>query len=270
MQRKELAERLNQAGISLFGVAPMPAEEFLLQCRAKSKIPEGAKSVIVCLFPYYSPELEQGNISQYAMVEDYHKVVGSYLSRACELLSQVGGKFVPFVDNSPIPEVSIALQAGLGKQGKNGLLITKQYGTYQFIGEIVTDQLLEYDVSSKAFCCGCGRCETACPGKAIQHGKIRLEQCASHINQLKRDLTEQEQQLVKDCGLVWGCDICQKVCPHNQNIQTTTIPEFLRPPVCSVSWETIPKLVQTRAFGFRGPKPLLRNYQLLYPESCIK
>lgn len=90
----------------------------MLQCRAKSKIPEGAKSVIVCLFPYYSPELEQGNISQYAMVEDYHKVVGSYLSRACELLSQVGGKFVPFVDNSPIPEVSIAYRPDLENKAR--------------------------------------------------------------------------------------------------------------------------------------------------------
>lgn len=269
MQRKELEGYLNQASIPIFGVAPMPAEEFLLPCRAKSRIPEHAKSVIVCLFPYYSPQLEQGNISQYAMVEDYHNVVGSYLNRACELLAQTGGNFVPFVDNSPIPEVSIALHAGLGKQGRNGLLITEQYGTYQFIGEIVTDLEIEYDIPSQEKCYGCGRCETACPGKAIQQGEIMLKQCASHINQLKRDLTEQEEQLVKDCGLVWGCDICQKVCPHNQSIQTTTIPEFLCSPVCWVSLDSIPQLVKTRAFGFRGPKPLLRNYQLLYPNSSV-
>lgn len=263
MNRIQLEKILKEHNISDFGIAPFPEDKYLIPCRAKSRIPEHVSSMIVCLFPYYS-EQPVGNISKYAMVPDYHTIVGNLLGQVCQILQEkTGALFVPFVDNSPIPEVHAAVQAGLGFRGQNGLLITKSYGTYQFIGTIVTDLYLEPDCPSEQSCFRCGKCQDACPGNAICSGRIQTKRCASHISQKKKDLEQWEILILKKSGLVWGCDICQEVCPHNQNIQRTQIAAFLTDIVPSVTEETVPLLVKDRAFGFRGPKPLLRNLSLM-------
>ena len=96
----------------------------LLDCRAKARIPRGAKSVIVCLFPYKVKENPPENISRYAAVPDYHKVCGEILEKAAKELSKNinGYQFEWFIDNSPIPEVYTAAKAGLGIIGENSLV----------------------------------------------------------------------------------------------------------------------------------------------------
>lgn len=266
--KQQVLQILQELSIPQCGIAPVPQESELIPCRGAVRLPKQAKSVIVCLFPYWSKQLEKGNISRYAMVEDYHHMLGEILENACRQLASVFDyQFCWFADNSPIPEISAAVQAGLGFAGKQGLLITPQYGTWQFIGEIVTDMPLEPDTPCCESCLNCGSCMLHCPGNAIADDGFCRDCCASHVNQLKRDLSPIETELVYRCGSLWGCDICQQVCPHNNKVQETPLQRFLENIVSTISPETAPGLVKTRAFGFRGVKPLLRNYGIIYSKS---
>ena len=134
---------LSCAGIPIFGCCPFePLRPQILECRAKERLPADAKSIFVALFPYAMEEAayQGGNLSRYAAVGDYHEIVPQYLKRAVSALEQAFPEeaFVPFTDNSPIPEVRAAALAGLGRIGQNGLLIHERYGSWVFIGEIVT------------------------------------------------------------------------------------------------------------------------------------
>lgn len=235
-------------------------EASLIECRAKSRLPENAASIIVACFPYLLPEEEykDSNISKYAVVTDYHDVALGRLRKACETLSEVfpENTFAPFADNSPVPEVRAALYAGLGVRGKNSLLITENYGSYVFIGEIVTDLVIDTEKARLNFCTDCGRCAEKCPAHAITENGVMTENCLSAITQKKGELSEEEKKLMKSCGCVWGCDICQDVCPMNRNAAFTDIEEFLRSPVPVLSQETD---LTERAYAWRGRKVIDRN-----------
>jgi epoxyqueuosine reductase QueG len=132
-------------GISpLFGICPFEkVKDNLIECRAKSRLPENPETVIVACFPYLLNDsaYKNRNISKYAVVTDYHEVAVARLRKAAEKLKSIypDNSFAVFADNSPIPEVRAACAAGLGVRGLNSLLITEKYGSYVFIGEIVTD-----------------------------------------------------------------------------------------------------------------------------------
>ena len=194
----------------------------LLDCRAKSRIPEGAKTVIMCTFPYKVEENPPKNISRYAAVPDYHEVCGKMLEKAVELLREnfKGNKFEYFLDNSPIPEVSAAATAGLGVKGDNGLLITKRWGSFVFLGEIVTDLEIECE-NLYAECKHCGICKSRCV-VGLDKGR-----CLSMISQKKGELNEREAESLVENGSLWGCDICAEGCPHNVSVEKTYIKEFL-------------------------------------------
>ena len=131
---------LSRLGIPDAGAVSFSGCLPLLPCRAAERLPENAKSVIVCVFPYYTEDDGPRNISRYAAVPDYHRVAGELLERACQELSGMfPNTFVSFADNSPIREVDAALRAGHGVLGKNSLLIHPVYGSWVFLGAIVTD-----------------------------------------------------------------------------------------------------------------------------------
>ena len=197
----------------------------LLDTRNKRLLTGNEKSVIVALFPYYTGEYENANLSKYAVVPDYHMVVGEYLDTATNALKAnfPDFSFVPFVDNSPINEVYAAARAGLGVIGKNGLLINKEYGSFVFIGAIVTDMVLDCADAEIIACENCEKCVSVCPSGAI----MNKEHCLSKITQKKGELSLQEEMLIKEAGIIWGCDICQNICPHNKDIKKTYIKEFL-------------------------------------------
>lgn len=236
----------------------------LIECRAKSRLPENAKTVIIACFPYLLPEENylNSNISKYAVVTDYHDVAIGRLQKACNELQKLypQNSFAPFADNSPIPEVRAATLAGLGVRGENSLLITKEFGSYVFLGEIVTDLSLETVKSEIKSCIGCGRCTAACPAKAISKSGVDGEKCLSAITQKKGELTQAEKELMKNCGCVWGCDICQDICPMNKNAAISSLEEF--------STNVIPLLTtQTeldgRAYAWRGKKVIERNLSII-------
>lgn len=235
----------------------------LIECRAKSRLPQNAKSVIVACFPYLLPKenYKNSNISKYAVVTDYHEVALSRLQSACNRLKEIfpEEKFVCFADNSPVPEVSSACLAGLGVRGMNSLLITEKYGSYVFIGEIVTS--LETKTESREInpCIECGKCIKTCPANALDGNGVNTEKCLSAITQKKGNLSPEEEKLMLECGCVWGCDICQDICPMNKNAAATEINEFLSSPVPVLTAQTE---LENRAYEWRGKKVIERNLNL--------
>ena len=252
-------------GISpLWGVCSFDKiKENLIECRAKSRIPQNAKSVIVVCFPYLLSEenYKNANISKYAVVTDYHTVAINRLDSAIKKLKELfpHEEFAAFADNSPVPEVSAACTAGLGVRGLNTLLITEKYGSYVFIGEIVTTLAIESTDLAEKPCSGCKKCVEACPTGAISSDGFKKSLCLSEITQKKGELSEKEKEFMIQCGCVWGCDICQDVCPMNKNAATTEIHEFISAPIPYVREGCA---LDNRAYEWRGRKVIERNISL--------
>ena len=250
-------------GAARGGVVSFPLSEKLISCRAQSRLPKESKSILIFSFPYLSPLLK-GNISKYAMVADYHTVLMLSLKNYCDLLSErTGGEFVPFVDNSPIPEVYSAAKAGLRFLGVNGLIIDPDYGSYVFLGAVVTNLLFASTGGEIKRCIGCGRCQAACPGQAISNSNFEKNKCFSEITQKKKPPTLEQAEIMKKHQLLWGCDICQDVCPMNKNKKYTENPLFLEDIVTELTEQIIKTGCKDRAFGFRGAAVLYRNLDIV-------
>lgn len=224
------------------------------------------KSAIVCLFPYFIG-FEEGNLSLYARSCDYHLVIKEKLSEACNYIRTLApeAQCEVFADIGPEVDRKLAYEAGLGFYGKNGMLINDDFGSCFFIGYILCNLDLAPDSPIQKSCLGCNRCIENCPGGAL--GKtFDINKCASHISQKKGDLAESEIAILKKSGLIFGCDMCQRVCPHN-NITPKPMKEFTGNLIDSLSIEDIEKLsnreflrkYKDRAFSWRGVKVLLRN-----------
>ncbi|MBE6820171.1 MAG: epoxyqueuosine reductase [Ruminococcaceae bacterium] len=260
MSIKEIMDEISP----LWGVCPFDKiKEGLIDCRAKNRLPENPQSVIVACFPYLleKENYENINISKYAVVTDYHTVAINRLNGAAEKLKKLypDEEFVTFADNSPVPEVSAACAAGLGSKGLHTLLITEKYGSYVFIGEIVTSLGIECDDVPDKNCIGCKRCIERCPSGALTGNGFDRALCLSEITQKKGILTEEEAKLMKECGCVWGCDICQDICPMNKNAATTPIEEFIFSPIPFVDEGCT---LENRAYEWRGRKTIERNISL--------
>lgn len=232
----------------------------LIPCRAEQRIPENAQSVITVLFPYNLGEkaYENRNISRYAVPEDYHKICLSYLEKIKKEFEEkhTDEVFECFCDNSPVKEVRAAALSSLGVIGKNGLLINKKYGSYVFIGEIVTTARLKYTESEIESCLECGKCEKACESGGIKN----KSECLSAITQQKGEIENKYKSLIRKSGVIWGCDICQEVCPMNENKALTKIPEFTKNTVFNIDADTC---LENRAFEWRGKSVIKRNSDIL-------
>ena len=223
------------------------------------------RSVIVYLLPYFSVEGE--NISSYAVGVDYHLVTKRINKGLIEVLAQKfpENKFVGFSDHSPIDERHAALISGLGIMGDSGLLINEKYGTYVFIGEIITDLWVAGDETREpGRCIGCGKCKAACP-TGILRGEG--EDCLSAITQKKGELSEYEIKLMIEHNTAWGCDICQRVCPYNNAPKMTKVRDFLCDTIHHLTSEELDNMDESRfserAYAWRGRKTIERNLKIL-------
>ena len=249
----------------LWGVCAFePFKDHILSCRAASRIPQGAKSILVALFPYYLGEeaYEDSNISRYAVVPDYNDMLREVLNQAAAELSEQfpSETFTAFCGNSPLPEVYAAVKAGLGTRGRNGLLLTERYGSWVFIGEIVTTMKLPAAERELMLCDDCDACIRACPTGALQADRFDASLCLSAITQQKKPLTPQQKEMIRATGCAWGCDICQKACPRNVGAEKTEIELFLN------SIKTRAEHgddLTNRAYGWRGEKVIERNLTIL-------
>ena len=231
-----------------------------------------ARTALLFAVPYYSGAHPGRNISLYALPPDYHFYMKELGQRLIARLSALfpGARFAAFADHSPIDERIAAARAGLGRLGDNRLLITAPYGSYVFIGEIVSDlppeALGAVLPREPEECLHCGACAAVCPGK----GRV----CAAGISQKKGELMPEEERLVLSTGLVWGCDLCQTVCPLNQNVGETPIAYFKTDLIERLDAQTLDALhgkeFRRRAFSWRGRQVLLRNIALYEREEKDK
>lgn len=187
------------------------------------KLLPGAKSVITLLFNYYPSEKQNTSapkISKYAYGKDYHLIIRKKLNEFFSILKEHIGDFSGrgFVDSAPVLERTWATKSGLGWIGKNGNLINKQNGSFLFIASLITDLELEYDNPFATDHCGsCSKCIDNCPTGAILPGKvIDGSKCISYFTiELKEDLIPEEMK-GRFNNWMFGCDICQDVCPWNR------------------------------------------------------
>jgi epoxyqueuosine reductase len=194
-----------------------------------AKLVPGAKSVI-CFLANYFPSKEQNNespkISKYAYGKDYHTVIQSRLQLVFQKMKEKFGDFQGrgFIDSAPVLERSWAVLSGLGWIGKNGNLIHIKKGSFFFI----VDLELDYDLPAATDYCGtCTRCIDACPTEAIGHEKvIDGSKCISYFTIELKDMLIPDSLKGKFDDWMFGCDICQDVCPWNRFSKPTTEPGF--------------------------------------------
>lgn len=231
----------------------------LLECAAKKRLPENSNTIITFLFPYKVEENPPENISRYAAVKDYHLVCSDILKNiTCELKNNFKENcFEYFIDNSPINEVKAAVLSGIGVRGKNNLLINEKYGSFCFIGEIVTDYKIQFINNNFTECINCNKCINACVTGFLKNKKNK---CLSSITQQKAELAIEEKEFIKNNNTVWGCDICQNICPMNNNSKKTSIKEFLNS--YRNKYEENEDITE-RAYAWRGEKVILRNNEIL-------
>lgn len=183
---------------------------------------EGSKSVISLSYNYFPAEnlssLENFKISKYAYGEDYHIVIKDILAEMVAELKEEIGDFEcrVFTDSAPILERSWARKSGIGWVGKNANLITKKNGSFYFLAEIICDLELQADLAATDHCGTCTKCIDACPTNAIVSEKvIDGSKCISYATiELKEEIPESFKNKMEDW--MFGCDICQDVCPWNR------------------------------------------------------
>jgi epoxyqueuosine reductase len=198
------------------------------------KLVDNARSVISVLLNYFPSDLQKDPkapvVSRYAYGTDYHFVIKDKLKSLLNFIqkeiSECEGR--PFVDSAPVLDRAWAKEAGLGWIGKNTCLISPIHGSWVFIGELIIDLELEYDNPFGQNRCGsCTRCIDACPTGAIISGKkIDARKCISYLTIENRDEIP-EIFRGKFQNRVFGCDICQEVCPWNRKASPCDVPEFL-------------------------------------------
>ena len=238
----------------------------------------GSKSVISLSYNYFPPKKlnEENNfiISKYAYGKDYHKVLKKKLKKLFasirEKIGEIEGRV--FVDSAPIHERAWAKLSGLGWVGKNSLLINENKGSYFFLAEIICDLELEYDEPVLNRCGSCTRCIDACPTDAITEAQvIDAKKCISYLTiENKENIPEELNGSLTDS--IFGCDICQDVCPWNKRSTPHNEKEFLpnkelkklkRKDWIEITEETFNKIFEGSAVKRTKYKGLTRNIKAL-------
>ena len=197
-----------------------------------TKLVDGSKSVISLLLNYFPLETQKDKlapkISKYAYGVDYHLVIKNKLKQLLEFIQQeigeVNGR--AFVDSAPVLDKAWASKSGLGWMGKHTNLITKQVGSFYFIAELIVDLELEYDSPTTDHCGSCTACIDACPTQAIvEPYVVDGSKCISYFTiELKENIPSEFKGKFENW--MFGCDICQDVCPWNRFSKTHHEPLF--------------------------------------------
>ncbi|MEC7124547.1 MAG: tRNA epoxyqueuosine(34) reductase QueG [Bacteroidota bacterium] len=242
----------------------------------------GCKSIVSLLFNYYTEKKAKNDhepkISSYAYGKDYHFVIKAklreLLSRIKNLVGDINGRV--FVDSAPVMDKAWAKKSGLGWIGKNTNLINKKTGSFFFIAELILDLELEYDHPTTDHCGSCTACIDSCPTNALATPyKIDATKCISYATiELKNNIPNSFKDNMK--GWIFGCDICQDVCPWNRFSKNHNEPSFEdKKNISNMSkkqWEDLTKEVFDKVFkespikrtGYSGIK---RNINFAFSDK---
>lgn len=227
-----------------------------------SKLVDDAKSVISVLVNYYPEkdlfENKKLKLSKYAYGQDYHQVIRKKLNELIEVIQDEVGAVNArcFTDSAPVLDKAWAERSGLGWIGKNANLISTQKGSFFFIGEIIIDLELAYDQPATDHCGTCTKCIDACPTNAIiQPQQVDGSKCISYLTiELKDELIPSKFQSQMD-GWMFGCDICQDVCPWNRFSKPHDWDEFTpHPTLDKTDWNELTK----------------ETFNLIFKKSAVK
>jgi len=242
-----------------------------------SKLVDDAKSVISLSYNYYPKDLqnkEAPKVSKYAYGIDYHYVIKEklifFLSFIKDKIGDVNGR--AFVDLAPILEKAWASKSGIGWVGKNSNLITKQVGSFYFLAELIIDLELDYDGIESDHCGECTACIDSCPTQAIvEPYVVDGSKCISYFTiELKENIPNEFKAKFEDW--VFGCDICQDVCPWNKFSKPHKEPLFQSTPELmkmsreewnEITEETFNKIFKNSAVKRTGYKGLTRNLNFI-------
>ncbi|WP_197064746.1 tRNA epoxyqueuosine(34) reductase QueG [Leptolyngbya sp. KIOST-1] len=195
----------------------------------------GARSLVCVALNYYTPhrhsaDPSHGKISRYAWGRDYHRILQKRLKPLADWIAAAGHDARYYADTGPVQDKAWAQQAGLGWVAKNGNLITRQYGSWVFLGELITTLPLAPDSPHTAHCGTCTRCLEACPTGAItQPYVVDANRCIAYHTIENRAETLPDDVAAQLNNWVAGCDICQDVCPWNQRFAQPTAVEDFQP-----------------------------------------
>ena len=253
MDAKALRENLRAEALSLgfdvFGVAPIDADvqadyfkkwiadgmhgemEWMAKDTERrtevTRVLPEARSIIVVGLNYYQPQPNPNyQIAKYALGQDYHNIITKKLRKLCTVMRSLGGAQKPYVDTGPVLEKPLAVAAGLGWQGKSTIVLQPEFGTWLFLGIIITT--LELESSSPAInrCGSCTKCITACPTSAIiAPYKLDARKCLAYLTIEHKGPIPVEYR--KPLGnRIFGCDDCLDVCPWNKWAKETKENKF--------------------------------------------
>lgn len=271
---REVLEERNKLGY----LSGFEEKDIELRIDPRKTMPE-AKSIIVIGIPYYlddeeSPEKEgvsfYGELARTAWGKDYHYVLREKLEKIAGFIAgkRSGFYYRSFVDTGPLVDRHVAYRAGLGWYGYNSLLMNDEYGSWFFIGYMLNN--LDFPPDEPMInkgCLGCNLCIKHCPKGAIEAPyKFNASKCLSNILQQKQNIDETDRKILGKS--LYGCDICQQVCPHNKEIKKETEKELypkeaLKKPdllkLLSMSNKEFKEVYGETSAGWRGKKILQRN-----------
>jgi len=261
------------------GTYPHFAERDIDLRTRPTKVLPSAKSLIAIAVPYLSPakahpmcgDVPRGIVSRYAWGRDYHSVLKEKIDAIARFLAarvDFPLQFRSSVDTGPLVDRAVAVQAGIGWFGKNACVYVPGAGSWVFLGEMVTNVPLRPDPPVSRSCGTCDKCVRACPTGAIERPFwINPHKCLSYITQMPGMIPKEFRRPMG--RRLWGCDICQAVCPWNWEAEPQGAPEFEPDPELGVRPALIPLLTMTNsqfrkwfgptAMGWRGKKIIQRN-----------
>ncbi|MGA8099189.1 MAG: tRNA epoxyqueuosine(34) reductase QueG [Candidatus Cybelea sp.] len=268
--RRRMQESFSRGDLSTWGYGA----EYARRASDPSELLRGARSVVCIAVPYATSQPErraplQGRVSNYAWSSDYHRRLRALLRAVAEEIDAAAGRPVTAVacDTKPLAERAFAARAGIGWIGKHTNLIASQLGSFVFLGEIVTTLELPPDGPLRKTCGTCARCVEACPTQALRGDyTIDANRCISDLTQRTDAIPAAMRPLVGQW--IWGCDICQVVCPPTRRAEDAS--SHWAPRDRDAANPTLVELLALRsgrfkrryrdtAMGWRGAAVLRRN-----------
>ena len=215
---------------------------------------------------------KRGKFARASWGTDYHNILKDRMEKLISAIQEISEEnsditFKPMVDTGELIDVAVAQRAGLGFIGKNGLLITEEFGSYVYLGEIITNIPFEPDTPKTNQCGSCTKCVDYCPTSALLgDGRMNGKRCLSYQTQTKGMMDEEFRPKIRT--IIYGCDICQEVCPYNKgkdshfHAEMEPDPEVVQPllkPLLTISNKEFKAKFGYLAGSWLGKKPIQRN-----------